>query len=109
MNKTTTRDAGALSFWHHIRLVPLFSVILGGILVLFALCGGLAGYFLMQGDSALNNVTQEIQIRSGLADSANQLRTARINMIHAGAASRVAEMDAMKRNIADAEKAIAQA
>lgn len=109
MNKTTTRDVGALSFWHHIRLVPLFSVILGGILVLFALCGGLAGYFLMQGDSALNNVTQEIQIRSGLADSANQLRTARINMIHAGAASRVAEMDAMKRNIADAEKAIAQA
>ncbi|CCJ73205.1 Methyl-accepting chemotaxis protein III (ribose and galactose chemoreceptor protein) [Cronobacter condimenti 1330] len=109
MNKTTTRDSGALSFWHHIRLVPLFSVILGGILVLFALCGGLAGYFLMQGDSALNNVTQEIQIRSGLADSANQLRTARINMIHAGAASRVAEMDAMKRNIADAEKAIAQA
>ena len=39
----------------------------------------------------------------GLSNSSNHLRTARINMIHAGAASRIAEMDAMKQNIAEAE------
>ncbi|MEB5922397.1 methyl-accepting chemotaxis protein [Franconibacter daqui] len=107
MTKTTTKQqTDVLSFWHHIRLVPLFSAILGGILLLFALCVGLAGYFLVQSDSALNDVKEEIQVRSGLADSASLLRTARINMIHAGAASRVAEMDDMRRNISDAEKNI---
>ena len=44
----------------------------------------------------------------GLSNSSNHLRTARINMIHAGAASRIAEMDAMKQNIAEAEKRIKQ-
>ena len=107
MTKTTiTQKTDALSFWHHIRLVPLFSTILGGILLLFALCVGLAGYFLVQSDHALNDVKEEIQVRSGLADSASLLRTARINMIHAGAASRVAEMDDMRFNIAEAEKNI---
>ena len=107
MTKTTTmQKPGALSFWHNIRLVPLFSTILGGILLLFALCVGLAGYFLVQSDSALNDVKEEIQVRSALADSASLLRTARINMIHAGAASRVAEMEDMRNNIAEAEKNI---
>lgn len=36
------------------------------------------------------------------------LRSARINMIQAGAASRIAEMEAMKRNIAQAESEIKQ-
>lgn len=44
----------------------------------------------------------------GLSNSASHLRTARINMIHAGAASRIAEMDEMKANIAAAETRIAQ-
>lgn len=44
----------------------------------------------------------------GLSNSANHLRTARINMIHAGAASRIAEMDEMKANIAAAETRIKQ-
>ncbi len=44
----------------------------------------------------------------GLSNSSNHLRTARINMIHAGAASRIAEMEAMKQNISEAETRIKQ-
>ncbi|OUK79957.1 methyl-accepting chemotaxis protein [Enterobacter hormaechei] len=97
-----------LSFLHHIRLVPLFSSILGGIILLFALSSGLAGYFLLQADNDQQDVTAEIQVRTGLSNSSNHLRTARINMIHAGAASRIAEMEAMKQNIAEAETRIRQ-
>ncbi|MBV8043866.1 methyl-accepting chemotaxis protein [Pluralibacter sp.] len=97
-----------VSFLHHIRLVPLFSAILGGILLLFALSSGLAGYFLLQADSDQRDVTEELQVRTGLSNSSNHLRTARINMVHAGAASRIAEMDDMKQNIADAELRIKQ-
>lgn len=46
MDNTTSMQAQhKLSFLHHIRLVPLFSSILGGIILLFALSSGLAGYF----------------------------------------------------------------
>ncbi|WP_435953885.1 methyl-accepting chemotaxis protein [Dryocola sp. BD626] len=100
---------GVISFWHHIRLVPLFSAILGGILVLFALCIALASYFLIQSDKALQDVTEEIQVRMGISNSSNHLRTARLNIIHAGAAGRVADMDDMKLNIAEADKRIKQA
>jgi len=88
MDKTTTvRAQHKLGFLHHIRLLPLFSSILGGIILLFALSAGLAGYFLLQADNDLRDVTAEIQVRTGLSNSSNHLRTARINMIHAGAAS----------------------
>ncbi|WP_318356784.1 methyl-accepting chemotaxis protein [Enterobacter sp.] len=97
-----------VGFLHHIRLVPLFSAILSGILLLFALSAGLAGYFLIQADHDQRDVTEEIQVRMGLSNSSNHLRTARINMIHAGAASRIAEMDDMKMNIQEAEKRIKQ-
>ncbi|NYY76158.1 hypothetical protein DMI70_17390 [Escherichia coli] len=50
---------------HHIRLVPLFACILGGILVLFALSSALAGYFLWQADRDQRDVTAEIEIRTG--------------------------------------------
>ena len=100
---------GAVRFWHHIRLVPLFTSILVGILVLFALCVGLAGYFLIQSDKALQNVTNEIQVRIGLSESSTNLRSARLNIIHAGAAGRVADMDDMKFNIAEADRLIKQA
>lgn len=109
MDNTTSMPAQRkLGFLHHIRLVPLFSSILGGIILLFALSAGLAGYFLLQADTDQQDVTSEIQVRMGLSNSSNHLRTARINMIHAGAASRIAEMDAMKQNIAEAEKRIKQ-
>lgn len=107
-NTTAQRKRPTLSFLHHIRLVPLFSAILGGILLLFALSAGLAGYFLLQADRDQKDVTEELQVRMGLSNSANHLRTARIEMIHAGAASRIAEMDEMKRNIAAAESRIRQ-
>ncbi|BCU55579.1 methyl-accepting chemotaxis protein [Enterobacter kobei] len=107
-NTAAMHKPQTVGFLHHIRLVPLFSSILSGILVLFALSAGLAGYFLIQADGDQRDVTQEIQIRMGLSNSSNHLRTARINMIHAGAASRIAEMDDMKYNIAEAEKRIKQ-
>ncbi|EBP6147049.1 HAMP domain-containing protein [Salmonella enterica] len=107
-NTFSMQASHKLGFLHHIRLVPLFSSILGGILLLFALCAGLAGYFLLQADRDQRDVTDEIQVRMGLSNSANHLRTARINMIHAGAASRIAEMDEMKANIAAAETRIKQ-
>ncbi|WP_181960871.1 Tar ligand binding domain-containing protein, partial [Klebsiella pneumoniae] len=103
MNTTPSQRLG---FLHHIRLVPLFACILGGILVLFALSSALAGYFLWQADRDQRDVTAEIEIRTGLANSSDFLRSARINMIQAGAASRIAEMEAMKRNIAQAESEI---
>ena len=109
MDNTISMQAqNKLGFLHQIRLVPLFSSILSGILLLFALSSGLASYFLMQADRDQRDVTDEIQVRMGLSNSSNHLRTARINMIHAGAASRIAEMDDMKANIAEAEKRIKQ-
>ncbi|ECW4923564.1 HAMP domain-containing protein [Salmonella enterica subsp. enterica serovar Kentucky] len=107
-NTFSMQASHKLGFLHHIRLVPLFSSILGGILLLFALSAGLAGYFLLQADRDQRDVTDEIQVRMGLSNSANHLRTACINMIHAGAASRIAEMDEMKANIAAAETRIKQ-
>ena len=105
MANTTT----SVRFWHHIRLVPLFTSILAGILILFALCVGMASYFLIQSDKALQDVTNEIQVRIGLSDSSANLRSARLNIIHAGAAGRVADMEDMKFNIAEADRLIKQA
>lgn len=106
--KAAMQRTQGIGFMHNIRLVPLFSSILGGILVLFALSSGLAGYFLMQADRDQQDVTQEIQVRMGLSNSSNNLRVARISLIHAGAASRIAEMEDMKNNVAEAEKRIKQ-
>lgn len=109
MATQTLSKRSGINFWHHIRLVPLFSSILGGILVLFALCIALAGYFLIQSNKALQDVTEEIQVRTGLANSSDSLRAARLNIIHAGASVRVGDMDDMKLNIAEADKRIKQA
>ncbi len=64
-----TTPSHRLGFLHHIRLVPLFACILGGILVLFALSSALAGYFLWQADRDQRDVTAEIEIRTGGNDS----------------------------------------
>ncbi|MFP1558812.1 Tar ligand binding domain-containing protein [Escherichia coli] len=94
---------------HHIRLVPLFACILGGILVLFALSSALAGYFLWQADRDQRDVTAEIEIRTGVSEqfrffafSPDQYDSGR------GCGDRIAEMEAMKRNIAQAEIRIKQ-
>lgn len=109
MSRKTLPPQNGVRYWHHIRLVPLFSSILGGILLLFALSIGFASYFLIQSDRSLQDVTEEIQVRMGLAESANHLRAARINLINAGAASRVADMDQVKQNVATAEELIKEA
>ncbi|QZX97048.1 Tar ligand binding domain-containing protein [Pantoea alfalfae] len=95
--------------WQNLRLMPLFSLIFGGILLLFALCIGIASYFLISSNHSLNDATDEIQVRMGLANSSNHLRTARLTIIQAGAAARIGEMDAFRANVAAAEKRIQQA
>ena len=102
-------DQNGISFWQHLRLVPLFSVILGGILLLFALCIGMASYFLVQSNQSLKDVTEEIQVRMAISNSSNHLRTARLNVIHAGASARIGEMDAFNSSIKQTEKRIQQA
>lgn len=104
--KSAPSRAQKIGFLHHIRLVPFFGSVLGGILLLFALSSGLAGYFMWQADADQRDVTQELQVRVGLSDSANYLREARLMMIHAGADSRIAEMDSMKKNLAAAQAGI---
>jgi methyl-accepting chemotaxis protein-3 (ribose and galactose sensor receptor) len=95
--------------WQNLRLVPLFGLIFGGILLLFALCIGVASYFLISSNHSLDDATDEIQVRMGLSNSSNHLRTARLTIIQAGAAARIGEMDEFRANIAAAEKRIQQA
>ncbi|MGK3144323.1 methyl-accepting chemotaxis protein [Pantoea sp. C2G6] len=95
--------------WQNLRLVPLFSLIFGGILLLFALCIGVASYFLILSNQSLDDTTEEIQVRMGLSNSSNHLRTARLTIIQAGAAARIGEMDDFRANVAAAEKRIQQA
>ncbi|MDE8558634.1 methyl-accepting chemotaxis protein [Pantoea vagans] len=95
--------------WQNLRLVPLFSLIFGGILLLFALCIGVASYFLILSNHSLDDATNEIQVRMGLSNSSNHLRTARLTIIQAGAAARIGDMDAFRANVAAAEKRIHQA
>lgn len=102
-------NADRTSFWQHLRLVPLFSVILGGILLLFALCIGMASYFLINSNQSLKDVTEEIQVRMAISNSSNHLRTARLNVIHAGASARIGEMDEYNENLKQTEKRIQQA
>ena len=104
-----SQEQQAISFWQHLRLVPLFATILGGILLLFALCIGLASYFLVQSNKSLNDVTEEIQVRMAISNSSNHLRTARLTVIHAGAAARIGEMDEFKANLDKTAARIKQA
>ena len=102
----TARDNNgqkSAGIWQNLRLVPLFSLIFGGILLLFALCIGVASYFLISGNHSLDDATDEIQVRMGLSNSSNHLRTARLTIIQAGAAARIGEMDEFRANIAAAE------
>ncbi|KJV31031.1 MULTISPECIES: methyl-accepting chemotaxis protein [unclassified Pantoea] len=98
-----------LSIWQNLRLMPLFSMIFGGILLLFALCIGLASYFLIQSNNSLNDATDEIQIRMGISNSSNHLRTARLNVLQSGAAARIGEMDGYRADLARTETRIKQA
>ncbi|YCH29191.1 methyl-accepting chemotaxis protein [Erwinia sp. D4-22] len=109
--KSTSPDEAQdrVSFWQHLRLVPLFTTIFSGILVLFALCIALSGWFLLQSNRSLDEATQEIQVRMALSNSSNHLRTARLLVIHAGAAARIGEMDEFRSILGAVEKRLAQA
>ncbi|EIB98412.1 MULTISPECIES: methyl-accepting chemotaxis protein [Pantoea] len=110
MNTALDNDGQkSAGIWQNLRLVPLFSLIFGGILLLFALCIGVASYFLTLSNHSLDDATDEIQVRMGLANSSNHLRTARLTIIQAGAAARIGEMDEFRANVAAAEKRIQQA
>ncbi|WP_414146994.1 methyl-accepting chemotaxis protein [Erwinia sp. BNK-24-b] len=95
-----------ISFWQHLRLVPLFSAILGAILLLFALCIGLASYYLIQSNRSLQDITEEIQVRMAISNSSNHMRTARLNLIHAGAAVREGNMELFDKNLKQVENRI---
>lgn len=110
MNTALDNDGHkSAGIWQNLRLVPLFSLIFGGILLLFALCIGVASYFLILGNHSLSDATDEIQVRMGLSNSSNHLRTARLTIIQAGAAARIGDMDEFRANVAAAEKRIQQA
>lgn len=103
-----TTAKNTTSFISNIRLITLISAILSGILVLFALSIGTSSFFLKQSNDALDNATQELQIRLALSNSSNHLRTARLLLIQAAAAARIGDQDVFKKNIADAESRIKQ-
>ncbi len=97
-----------ISFISNIRLITLISAILCGILVLFALSIGTSSFFLKQSNDALENATQELQIRLALSNSSNHLRTARLLLIQAAAAARVGDQEVFKKNISEAENRLKQ-
>ncbi|PKE29067.1 methyl-accepting chemotaxis protein [Rahnella sp. AA] len=96
------------SFISNIRLITLISLILTGILFLFAISIGTSSFFLKQSNAALANATQELQIRLALSNSSNHLRTARLLLIQAAAAARVGDQDVFNQNLTDAASRIKQ-
>lgn len=105
---TPTFSTTRTSFISNIRLITLISLILTGILFLFALSIGTSGFFLKQSNAALANATQELQIRLALSNSSNHLRTARLLLIQAAAAARIGDQDVFKQNLTDAASRIKQ-
>ncbi|KHN53563.1 methyl-accepting chemotaxis protein [Pectobacterium fontis] len=97
--------AGILS---NLRLVPLFIIILGGIMLLFAASIGTSSYFLQSSNQSLDDVTQEIDTRMGITNSANHLRTARLLLIQAAAAARIGDSQVFNDNLKQAEQRLEQ-
>ncbi|WP_042871332.1 methyl-accepting chemotaxis protein [Dickeya poaceiphila] len=102
-----SEQQGKAGILGNLGLVPLFVIILGGIMLLFALAIGTASYFLVRANQNLDYVTQEIDVRLGLSNSSNHLRTARLLIIQAGAAVRVGDTDVFNNNLKQAEQRIA--
>ncbi|AEX52483.1 methyl-accepting chemotaxis protein [Rahnella aquatilis] len=105
---TPTHLTTRTSFISNIRLITLISLILTGILFLFAVSIGTSGFFLKQSNAALANATQELQIRLALSNSSNHLRTARLLLIQAAAAARIGDQDVFNQNLKDAASRIKQ-
>ncbi|MBP2835866.1 methyl-accepting chemotaxis protein [Dickeya parazeae] len=102
-----SEQQGKTGILGNLGLVPLFVIILGGIMLLFALAIGTSSYFLVRANQSLDYVTQEIDVRLGLSNSSNHLRTARLLIIQAGAAVRVGDTDVFNNNLKQAEQRIA--
>ncbi|MFA3760626.1 methyl-accepting chemotaxis protein [Yersinia sp. 2544 StPb PI] len=95
-------------FINNMRLVTLFIAILAGILLLFAAAIGTSGYFLKQSNQSLEEATQELDIRLGLSNSSNHLRTARLILIQAASAARIGDTEGYQQGLKNAESRIAQ-
>ncbi|WP_047710070.1 methyl-accepting chemotaxis protein [Pectobacterium atrosepticum] len=98
-------EVGMLS---NLRLVPLFIIILGGIMLLFAASIGTSSYFLQSSNQSLDDVTQEIDTRMGISNSSNHLRTARLLLIQAAAAARIGDSQVFNDNLKQAEQRLDQ-
>ncbi|MEL4888621.1 methyl-accepting chemotaxis protein [Pectobacterium betavasculorum] len=98
-------EAGMLS---NLRLVPLFIIILGGIMLLFAASIGTSSYFLQSSNQSLDDVTKEIDTRMGISNSSNHLRTARLLLIQAAAAARIGDSQVFNDNLKQAEQRLEQ-
>ncbi|GLW40187.1 methyl-accepting chemotaxis protein [Pectobacterium actinidiae] len=98
-------ETGMLS---NLRLVPLFIIILGGIMLLFAASIGTSSYFLQTSNQSLDDVTQEIDTRMGISNSSNHLRTARLLLIQAAAAARIGDSQVFNDNLKQAEQRLEQ-
>lgn len=96
------------SMLSNLRLVPLFVIILGGIMLLFAASIGTSSYFLQSSNQSLDDVTQEIDIRMGISNSSNHLRTARLLLIQAAAAARIGDSQVFNDNLKQAEQRLEQ-
>lgn len=92
----------------NLRLVPLFIIILGGIMLLFAASIGTSSYFLQSSNQSLDDVTQEIDTRMGISNSSNHLRTARLLLIQAAAAARIGDSQVFNDNLKQAEQRLEQ-
>ncbi|KHN92553.1 methyl-accepting chemotaxis protein [Pectobacterium actinidiae] len=92
----------------NLRLVPLFIIILGGIMLLFAASIGTSSYFLQTSNQSLDDVTQEIDTRMGISNSSNHLRTARLLLIQAAAAARIGDSQVFNDNLKQAEQRLEQ-
>lgn len=95
-------------FVNNMRLVTLFIAILAGILLLFAAAIGTSGYFLKQSNQSLEEATQELDIRLGLSNSSNHLRTARLILIQAASSARIGDATGYQQGLKNAEHLITQ-
>ena len=99
---------GKTGVFNNLRLVPLFILILGGIMLLFALSIGTSSHFLARSNQSLADVTQEIDTRMGLSNSSNHLRTSRLLLIQAAAAARIGDPAVFTENLKLAQQRVEQ-
>ncbi|MCW2481865.1 methyl-accepting chemotaxis protein [Candidatus Symbiopectobacterium sp. NZEC135] len=103
-----SEQQGKTGVLNNLRLVPLFVIILGGIMLMFAVSIGTSSYFLARSNQYLADVTQEIDIRMGLSNSSNHLRTARLLLIQASSAARIGDSAVYNENLKQAAQRVEQ-